>query len=1161
MQSSCFDVWTESLRGNSQAHRYRYDRAAETTSPGTRSEPTRPGTFGPLASLGAGGYAVAGLVTATFVFTDLVGSTALGSRLGPVRAEEIRGVHFGLLRGAVEATGGTEVKNLGDGLMVMFTSAGRALSCAVAMQQAVEVHNRREEVSLSIRVGVSAGEATEVDGDYFGDPVIEAARLCALAAADQILATEVVVALVGRGATQVLRGVGDLALKGIPVPVACVEVGWEPEVAGADAVVLPRRVSGVVSHTAFGFFGRETELATINDAAKTAEAERTPQLVTIAGEPGMGKTTLAAWAARKLHDEGATVVFGRCDEGFVVPFRPWIEAVEHLAAHLPADVVATHVAERGDSLGRWIPALRSDRHLADSAAGSSDAESDRFVLFGAAADLLERAGSDRLVVVILDDVQWADAATLQLLRYVMTIGTAAPVVILATYRDSDLARGDRLTAFLADSRREANVTRIDLAGFGGDETVALMETAAGHDLTEPGIELAEALRRETKGNPFFTGEMLRHLASSGAIAQGASGRFELHQTITEMGLPSSVRDVVARRVDRLGDDAVSVLSAAAVIGLNFDLDVLVELVELDENAVLDVLEAATIASLVEDDPEKVGGLTFRHGLVQQTLAQDLSAIRRQRIHRRIAEVLETRVGTSSASPAELAVHFIAATRPADADQAVAYAGAAGDAALEALAAEDAVGWFDQALELHLAGPSFDEGLRCDLLTKLGCAQRDAGDPAFRETLLDAAARAERLDDRDRYITIALAITLRGSPFFGEDPERLAVSVRAAELVDDDDLEHRVPLLATLASETDLDQVDERRRLAAQAIELARSSGNDRLLLVALVEAYSADGGPAAHERWLADTEWAMSAAAAHDDRSLEFWATMGRVRVLGEAGRTDDCAAAVAHATALMGTTGTPDRVQMVNQWNVAMMVQRAELVDAEQLAADNFAGASAAGLPGALTRYAAQLFLIRQFQGQSDELVELFVDAAAQAPGITAMKAATAYMLCHLGRLDDARAAFPFTRESIERFPDDFTWTTGAQCLASCIAALGETDLAQVLYDKMLRYGHLFAASFITVGGSLQQGLGQLAVTMDRLDLAIDHLRTGVQANESARAVFWTAETQLDLADLLEHRNQPGDADERQPLIGAALRSAQTHGFVGLERRINATPNVAHCG
>src|SRR5262245_36537677 len=149
-------------------------------------------------------------VTATFVFTDLVDSTATAARLGPEAAEELRQTHFRLLRGAVAASAGTEVKNLGDGLMVMYPWASRALSGAAGMQQAIEHHNRSAVEPLAIRVGVSVGEATEEDDDYFGDPVVEAARLCAAAQGGQILATDVLRALVGRHATQTFADVGPL---------------------------------------------------------------------------------------------------------------------------------------------------------------------------------------------------------------------------------------------------------------------------------------------------------------------------------------------------------------------------------------------------------------------------------------------------------------------------------------------------------------------------------------------------------------------------------------------------------------------------------------------------------------------------------------------------------------------------------------------------------------------------------------------------------------------------------------------------------------------------------------------------------------------------------------------------------------------------------------
>src|SRR5262245_31608827 len=157
-------------------------------------------------------------VTATFVFTDLVDSTATAARLGPGAAEELRQTHFRLLRGAVSASGGTEVKNLGDGLMVMYSSPSRALAGAVGMQQAIEHHNRSGGQPLGVRVGIGVGEAVEEDGDYFGDPVVEAARLCAEAEGGQILAADVVRALVGRHATQTFVDIGARELKGIPEP-------------------------------------------------------------------------------------------------------------------------------------------------------------------------------------------------------------------------------------------------------------------------------------------------------------------------------------------------------------------------------------------------------------------------------------------------------------------------------------------------------------------------------------------------------------------------------------------------------------------------------------------------------------------------------------------------------------------------------------------------------------------------------------------------------------------------------------------------------------------------------------------------------------------------------------------------------------------------------
>ena len=162
--------------------------------------------------------------TVTVVFTDLVGSTALLSAVGEEAAEALRREHFALLRAAIEPVGGREVKNLGDGLMVVFSSAADAVAATVAMQQGFEQRNRRAEHELVIRVGVSVGDADVEDGDYFGVPVVEAARLCARADGGEILGSEMVRLMAGSRGGVVFESVGELELKGLDEPVAACRV-------------------------------------------------------------------------------------------------------------------------------------------------------------------------------------------------------------------------------------------------------------------------------------------------------------------------------------------------------------------------------------------------------------------------------------------------------------------------------------------------------------------------------------------------------------------------------------------------------------------------------------------------------------------------------------------------------------------------------------------------------------------------------------------------------------------------------------------------------------------------------------------------------------------------------------------------------------------------
>ena len=764
----------------------------------------------------------------TILFTDLVGSTELASALAPEAADEVRRAHFSSLRQAIAATDGTEVKNLGDGLMVVFPAASAALLCAVSMQQIVERDNVDAAKRLGLRVGLSAGEATREGDDYFGDPVIEASRLCAHAEGGQILASDLARAASGRRSTHTFTPLGEVALKGLPEPIETFEVTWEP--LGAEvtrttgAIPLPVRLS---HRPTVGLIGRSEELDTLESAAKQAATGAGREVVLIGGEPGQGKTTLVSELARRLEDRDATVLLGRCDEEVGAPYRPFQEALSHYAAHADEAVLRAHVAAHGGELSRLVPALR--QRLGEvPAPQTTDPDTERYLLFAAAVGLLELAAAERPVLLVLDDLHWADKPTLQLLRHLVAETGSARLVVVGTYRDAELSSAHPLTETLAALLREpAGVTSISLHGFDDTGVIEFMESAAGHDLDDAGVQLALDLYRETDGNPFFVAEVLRNLSESGAIYQDDSGRWRADSQDGHLALPDSVRAVIGTRVSRLGDDATKVLSAASVIGREFDLDVLAETTGVDVDTLIDLLEQAQHAAVVTELDGTAGRFTFAHALIQHTLYEDMGTSRRTRLHRVVGEALERLYGEGSDERVgELARHFLMATRPADADKAIAYARRAGDAALACSAPDDAVHFFTQAYDLASQTPSVSLAARIDLLTSLGVAERQAGLPDFRTTLLEAARRAQREGDARRSAAAAVANSRGWFSSLGlVDAEKVEVLEAALELLPESDSPERARLLATLCSELIYSAPLERRlELFEEARAMARRSG-------------------------------------------------------------------------------------------------------------------------------------------------------------------------------------------------------------------------------------------------------------------------------------------------------------------------------------------------
>lgn len=1093
--------------------------------------------------------------TVTVLFTDLVGSTELSSRLGPEGTEALRQAHFGLLRAAITAAGGTEVKNLGDGLMVAFTSLSRALACAVGMQQAIERHNQRgDQAALSVRIGIATGEATEEDGDYFGDPVVEAARLCGVADGAQILATDVVRLMAGRHATQEFVAIGALDLKGIPEPVPTVEVVWEPaDATGGDSgqIPLPARLVGASAESLFAFFGRAPELARLADAQKAAAATRRINVALISGEPGIGKTTLVAQAARAAHAAGANVVYGHCEEGLGVPYQPWITALAQLVEHSDESTLRELVVARGPALALLLPDLARRLAIPVPDAGS-DADAERFLILEGVARLLEAVSTTAPVVLVLDDLHWVDAASLQLLRHLVVSSIPMAVTVVGTFRESDLSRSHQLTGALADLRREVSVDRLDLVGLSDNEILDLLGAAAGHEMADDGVALAHALRRETAGNPFFLVEVLRHLAETGAFVQDADCRWTLSGDLDDLGLPSSVREVVAHRVARLGEPTEKALSLAAVIGRDFDLDVLAAIADTDHDTLLDLLDGAIAAGLVDEPEQQFGRYRFVHALIQHTLYQDLSSARRQRAHQRIAEALELRAEDDQVV-AELARHWIAATRPTDAAKAIRYARRAGDAALAAYSPLDAVDWYAQALELHARQAADDDSGRCELLTSLGTAQSQAGLPEHRDTLRAAGRIARLLDDRDLLVGVAQSRTPGLETVSEEDPERLAVLDAALSAVGPTDSVSRARLLACLAEEIDPRDATRRCAIASEAIEVAHRVGDETALTQVLVIALNPFTTPDTLDQRLRESELVLELADRIGDTSARFQGCQYRMQAAAESADLAAHDAGLAELERLFERTGLPFH-------GFQLYIQRAwrhllggRMAEAEADAATCFDFGVRSGHTSAEATFGALLLQRLTQQGQLDTIVDVAVQGMADNPTIPAWRTAVMTGFCELGRFAEAEELFDIDLAGeFNDLPFDVTWPQAAVQYADCAADLGRTDAAPLLYDQLLPYADRFAYLSCVDSGALARPLGRLATILGRHDDAERHLHDGLAVHERMQARFWTGRSRIDLAELSVARRDPTDLDAARYHLDRAQQIVDEYGLGGLQPRID---------
>jgi len=1083
---------------------------------------------------------------ATILLTDLVGSTRLSSSVGPVRADELREEHFQLLREAISACGGREVKNTGDGLMVAFTSASAAVQCAVSMQQLTERRYRQAEQGLHVRIGLGAGESSVKDGDYFGMPTVEAARLCAQAPSDGILISALAKTLAGRCEGVEFQSAGELELKGFPEPVDAFSVSWAPlgeEAEGAGRWPLPAVLR---SAPPVAYVGRVEERAALEEALARARGGAR-QVLLLSGEPGIGKTRLSSYAAHRAHAEGVAVCWGACTEELAVPYEPWIEVCSQLVEHVPQELLAAHVESHGGELGRLARNLASTvKDLPERQ--PSDPETERYLLFAAVAGFLAEVARSVPVCVVLDDLQWADGQSVALLKHVVRTVEQGALQLIVTYRDSDLGKDHPLSGALADLRTVEGVQRIALHGLGVDEVALLMSAVAGHELDEYGLELATQIAAETDGNPFFVAEILRGLSESGALSfDEASGRWSVDRS-AGIALPESVREVIERRVERLGEETQEVLRFAAVIGRAFELELLSAAAEVDEGRLLDRLEAAVAASVLSESAEHVGQFRFTHALINQTLYERLGATRRARMHQQVAQALEELHGHDAGDRlSELALHWRLAAVSVDRAKAADYARRAGERALESLAPDEAVKLFTDALELIGEARSPD---RCQALIGLGEAQRQVGHPGYRQTLLDAAALARELGDTDCLCRAVLANT-RGSvaQAGAVDSERVQALEAAAKALADDD-PRRARVLSLLALELHHHSDPARcRRLAAEAIEIARAVEDPAALAYTLNNSIFAIVAPDSLQERKRLTDELVELARRLDDPRLSFGTGLRQWDVAWEAGDRPQAESALVAMRTVSASMPEPMFAwQLLVREGVLAVIQR-DLQAAEQWATQAFQTGTASGQQSVFDMFAVQLFNVRYQQGRAEELVEQLMQIVGQPGSIPAWRGAAAIALIESDRADEARELM--LASDPHALPWDWLWSMGLFLQADACWRLGLADRAAELYGLLKPFAGQLSGFSGAWFGATDWALGALATTLGRYEQAELHFAAAAEIEGRLGAPVFVAATHAAWARALIARRRPEDFGRAQHMLEQAEEVAERVGAEGISREV----------